>query len=117
MNIVLTVTNYIGIVAFTVSGSMKAIRKGMDLLGVIVLGFVTVWSSLAPSRGGVAPRNGVLCVRFINSCFTGVFNNPVIGGVTIETPTVKNRPSRRGGGHLHSSHTTHGILQEEAWCG
>ena len=41
MNIVLTVTNYIGIVAFTVSGSMKAIRKGMDLLGVIVLGFVT----------------------------------------------------------------------------
>jgi len=41
MNIVLTVTNYIGIVAFAVSGSMKAIRKGMDLLGVIVLGFVT----------------------------------------------------------------------------
>jgi len=41
MNIVLTITNYIGIVAFAVSGSMKAIRKGMDLLGVIVLGFVT----------------------------------------------------------------------------
>jgi len=41
MNIVLTATNYIGIVAFAVSGSMKAIRKGMDLLGVIVLGFVT----------------------------------------------------------------------------
>jgi len=41
MNIVLTATNYIGIVAFAVSGSMKAIRKGMDLLGVITLGFVT----------------------------------------------------------------------------
>ncbi|WP_291998956.1 trimeric intracellular cation channel family protein [Caldivirga sp.] len=41
MNIVLTVTNYIGIIAFAVSGAMKAIRKGMDLLGVIVLGFTT----------------------------------------------------------------------------
>ncbi len=41
MSLALTVTNYIGIVAFAVSGSMKAIRKGMDLLGVIVLGFTT----------------------------------------------------------------------------
>jgi len=40
---------------------------------------------------------GVLCVRFINPCFTGVFNNPAIGGVTIETPKVKPHPSRRGG--------------------
>ena len=76
MNIVLTVTNYIGIVAFTVSGSMKAIRKGMDLLGVIVLGFVTVWSSLAPSRGGVAPRNGVLCVRLLTPALLGCLITP-----------------------------------------
>lgn len=40
MNIVLTVTNYIGIVAFAVSGSMKAIRKGMDLLAAGVATFV-----------------------------------------------------------------------------
>ncbi|MFP3314748.1 MAG: TRIC cation channel family protein [Caldivirga sp.] len=86
MNIVLTVTNYIGIVAFAVSGSMKAIRKGMDLLGVIVLGFVTVWSSLAPSRGGIVPRSGVLCVRFINPSFTRVFSNPQRGGNNRDPP-------------------------------
>ncbi|WP_291765985.1 trimeric intracellular cation channel family protein [Caldivirga sp. UBA161] len=41
MSIALTVTNYVGIVAFAVSGSIKAIRKGMDLLGIVVLGFTT----------------------------------------------------------------------------
>ncbi|MCG2909647.1 MAG: trimeric intracellular cation channel family protein [Stygiolobus sp.] len=33
--------NYIGIIAFAISGSMKAIKKGMDLLGVIILGIST----------------------------------------------------------------------------
>lgn len=41
MSLVLDIANYIGIVAFAVSGSMKAIKKGMDLLGVLVLGFST----------------------------------------------------------------------------
>jgi len=41
----------------------------------------------------------VSCNGFINLCFTGVFNNPAIGGVTIETPTVKPHPTRQEGGH------------------
>jgi len=41
MNLVLDVTNYIGIVAFSVSGAIKGIKKNMDLLGVLVLGFST----------------------------------------------------------------------------
>ncbi|MFP3300854.1 MAG: TRIC cation channel family protein [Caldivirga sp.] len=97
MNIVLTVTNYIGIVAFAVSGSMKAIRKGMDLLGVIVLGFVTVWSSLAPSRGGIVPRSGVLCVRFTTPALLGFLVTPK-EGVTIETPQSETPPSKAGRG-------------------
>ncbi|ABO09100.1 trimeric intracellular cation channel family protein [Pyrobaculum calidifontis] len=38
---VLEVLNYVGIVAFAVSGALKAGEKNMDLLGVITLGFST----------------------------------------------------------------------------
>ena len=41
MSMALTITNYIGIAAFSASGSLKAIEKNMDLLGVLVLGFST----------------------------------------------------------------------------
>ncbi|KUO87899.1 MAG: hypothetical protein AT712_05225 [Caldivirga sp. CIS_19] len=41
----------------------------------------------------------VSCNGFINLCFTGVFNNPAIGGVTIKTPTVKPHTTRQEGGH------------------
>ncbi|MBB5254675.1 trimeric intracellular cation channel family protein [Sulfurisphaera ohwakuensis] len=41
MNLILELANYIGIIAFAISGSMKGIKKGMDLLGVLVLGFST----------------------------------------------------------------------------
>ena len=35
----------------------------------------------------------VSCDGFTNLCFTaGVFNNPAIGGITIETPKVKPHP-------------------------
>ncbi|MGC8582108.1 MAG: trimeric intracellular cation channel family protein [Thermoproteus sp.] len=40
-DLVLDVLNYVGIVAFAVSGALKAGEKGMDLLGFIVLGFST----------------------------------------------------------------------------
>jgi len=40
----------------------------------------------------------VSCDGFINLCFTGVFNNPAIGGVTIETPKVKPHPNKAGRG-------------------
>ncbi|MEZ0318876.1 MAG: trimeric intracellular cation channel family protein [Pyrobaculum sp.] len=38
---VVEVLNYVGIVAFAVSGALKAGEKEMDLLGFIVLGFTT----------------------------------------------------------------------------
>jgi uncharacterized membrane protein YeiH len=37
----LAVTNVVGIIAFSVAGSLKAIEKRMDLLGVLTLGFST----------------------------------------------------------------------------
>ena len=41
MNIWITILQLIGTVSFAVSGAMTAMRKGMDLLGVAVLGLVT----------------------------------------------------------------------------
>lgn len=35
------VFNYVGIVAFAISGALKGIKKDMDILGVLVLGFST----------------------------------------------------------------------------
>ena len=58
---------------------------------------MTKWSSLAPSRGGVAPRNGVLCVRFINPSFTRVFSNPQRGGNNRD-PHSEKPPSKVGRG-------------------
>ncbi|BBD73112.1 hypothetical protein HS1genome_1501 [Sulfodiicoccus acidiphilus] len=39
MNVILEVTNAVGIVAFAVAGATKAVEKRMDLLGALVLGF------------------------------------------------------------------------------
>ena len=41
MNIWLTVLQVTGTVSFAVSGAMTAMRKGMDVLGVVVLGLTT----------------------------------------------------------------------------
>ncbi len=38
---IIELLNYIGIAAFAVSGALKAGKKGMDLLGFVVLGFST----------------------------------------------------------------------------
>lgn len=40
-SLILNVLNYIGIVAFAISGALKAIDHDMDILGVVVLGFST----------------------------------------------------------------------------
>ncbi|MFP3198333.1 MAG: trimeric intracellular cation channel family protein [Thermoproteus sp.] len=40
-DLALDALNYVGIVAFAVSGALKAGEKGMDLLGFVVLGFST----------------------------------------------------------------------------
>ncbi|MGN1024111.1 MAG: trimeric intracellular cation channel family protein, partial [Lachnospiraceae bacterium] len=41
MEPLLFVLNLIGTAAFSVSGALTAIHKGMDLLGVLILGMVT----------------------------------------------------------------------------
>jgi uncharacterized membrane protein YeiH len=41
LDLLLVVTNVVGIVAFSVAGSLKAIERRMDLLGVLTLGFST----------------------------------------------------------------------------
>lgn len=41
MDLLLAVTNVVGIIAFSVAGSLKAIERRMDLLGVLTLGFST----------------------------------------------------------------------------
>ncbi|MEM3271417.1 MAG: TRIC cation channel family protein, partial [Metallosphaera sp.] len=37
----LSVLNFVGIISFSISGSLKAFEKRLDLLGVLVLGFST----------------------------------------------------------------------------
>ena len=41
MNIWVTVLQIMGTISFAVSGAMTAMRKGMDVLGVVVLGLIT----------------------------------------------------------------------------
>jgi uncharacterized membrane protein YeiH len=41
LDLLLAVTNVVGIIAFSVAGSLKAIERRMDLLGVLTLGFST----------------------------------------------------------------------------
>ena len=80
MNLVLELANYIGIIAFAISGSMKAIKKGMDLLGVLVLGFSTALGGGITADlllGKTPPTNLVYLpyplTAFISSLFTFIF--------------------------------------------
>jgi len=41
LDLLIAVTNVVGIIAFSVAGSLKAIERRMDLLGVLTLGFST----------------------------------------------------------------------------
>ncbi len=49
--------NYIGVVSFSASGSLKGARKGLDLLGCIVLGLITSYAGgiIAEVLLGVTP--------------------------------------------------------------
>jgi len=49
---------------------------------------------------------------FIKTSSAELFDNPVIGGVTIETPKVKPHPQGQGGGHLGT--LSRGILASPA---
>jgi len=80
VNLVLELANCIGIIAFAISGSMKAIKKGMDLLGVLVLGFSTALGGGITADlllGKTPPTNLVYLpyplTAFISSLFTFIF--------------------------------------------
>ncbi|BCU71054.1 trimeric intracellular cation channel family protein [Stygiolobus caldivivus] len=80
MNLVLDITNYIGIVAFSVSGAIKGIRKNMDLLGVLVLGFSTALGGgiIADLLLGKTPPTNLTylpypTVALLSSLFTFIF--------------------------------------------
>ena len=80
MNLVLELANYIGIIAFAISGSMKAIKKEMDLLGVLVLGFSTALGGgiIADLLLGKTPPTNLVYLpypltAFMSSLFTFIF--------------------------------------------
>ena len=39
--IILQILDYVGTMAFAVSGALKGVRKGLDIFGVVVLAVVT----------------------------------------------------------------------------
>ena len=80
MNLILDVTNYIGIIAFSIAGSIKGINKGMDLLGVLVLGFSTALGGgiIADILLGITPPTNLVYLpypltAFVASLFTFIF--------------------------------------------
>ncbi|MBR5099373.1 MAG: TRIC cation channel family protein, partial [Spirochaetales bacterium] len=50
---ILTILDFIGVISFTISGSLVAARKDMDYLGVCILGIVT-------AVGGGATRDIII---------------------------------------------------------
>jgi len=80
VNLVLDLANYIGVTVFAISGSMKAIKKGMDLLGVLVLGFSTALGGgiIADLLLGKTPSTNLIYLpypltAFVSSLFTFIF--------------------------------------------
>ncbi|BDC17977.1 trimeric intracellular cation channel family protein [Acidianus sp. HS-5] len=80
MSLILLITNYIGIIAFSIAGSMKAIEKKMDLLGVLTLGFSTSLAGgiLADLLLGITPPTNLIyipypTVSFVASLLTFAF--------------------------------------------
>nr|WP_236749004.1 trimeric intracellular cation channel family protein [Acidianus manzaensis] len=71
VSLILIITNYIGIVAFSVSGSIKAIEKRMDLLGIITLGFSTSLAGgiLADLLLGITPPTNLIYLPYPTASF------------------------------------------------
>ncbi|WP_048098875.1 trimeric intracellular cation channel family protein [Candidatus Acidianus copahuensis] len=73
----LEVTNFIGIVAFSIAGSIKGIEKRMDLLGILTLGFSSSLAGgiIADILLGIHPPVNLVyipypTVAFLSSLFT-----------------------------------------------
>lgn len=83
MEIVLTIIEILGTVAFAVSGALVAIEKKMDLFGVAILGLVT-------ATGG-----GVLRDLLLGTVPPRTFTDPVYALVALATALVMFIPSLR----------------------
>ena len=71
MNIWVTVLQIMGTISFAVSGAMTAMRKGMDVLGVVVLGLIT-------AVGGGALRDVLL-----GRTPPAIFSDPLTAGLAV----------------------------------
>ncbi len=60
--------------AYVAAHAMASAVWGIIITMVMLA--MTKWSSLAPSRGGVAPRNGVLCVGLLTPALLGCLITP-----------------------------------------
>ena len=71
MNIWVAVLQIMGTISFAVSGAMTAMRKGMDVLGVVVLGLIT-------AMGGGALRDVML-----GRTPPAIFSDPLTAGLAV----------------------------------
>ena len=71
MNIWVTVLQMMGTISFAVSGAMTAMRKGMDVLGVVVLGLIT------------AVGGGVLRDVMLGRTPPAIFSDPLTAGLAV----------------------------------
>ena len=80
---ILTWVEYLGTIAFAVSGAIVGIKKHMDIFGIVILGLVT-------ACGGGLIRDVVL-----NVMPAAVFRNPIFAAIAIVTSLVVFLPPIR----------------------
>ena len=83
MDIGVFILQLIGTVAFAVSGAMTAMRKGMDVLGVVVLGLIT------------AVGGGVLRDVMLGRTPPAIFSDPLTATLAVATSVLVFIPAVR----------------------
>ena len=68
--LILLCMEMVGTVAFALSGAMTALRRQMDLLGVMILGLITAVGGgvLRDLLLGITPADGMRSAGFLRSC-------------------------------------------------
>lgn len=66
----------VGTISFSISGAVAAVKKGMDLFGVIILGLTT------------AVGGGVIRDLILGVCPPKTFTNPIYGGIAIVVAAI-----------------------------
>lgn len=66
----------VGTISFSISGAVTAVKKGMDLFGVIILGLTT------------AVGGGVIRDLTLGACPPKTFINPIYGGIAIVVAAI-----------------------------